>query len=76
MNSRRRSIGRRGPRGLLWAMAAVAGLLGIGAGPAEAGWTGIGPYIAGASVSAFALAPTTPTTLYAGTDGYSVFKWT
>ena len=44
MNSRVRSSRRRWLSGLLWAVAAVAGLLGGGAGPAEAGWTSIGPY--------------------------------
>jgi hypothetical protein len=37
-------------------------------------WTSGGPY--GGSVTALAINPTTPTTLYAGTDGGGVFKST
>ena len=75
MNSRRRSTGRRGPGGFLGVLVAVAGLLGVGAGPAEAGWTSIGPYGAELTVAALALDPTTPATLYAGTRR-GVFKTT
>jgi hypothetical protein len=62
-------------------MAAVVGLLGIAAGPAEADWTSIGPYGDSVIVAALALDPTTPNTLYAGTGTFSwtagrVFKWT
>ena len=66
MYSRMRASGRRWPSGLLWGMAAVAALLGGGAGPAEAGWTSIGPDGEGVIVYALALDPTTPTTVYAG----------
>jgi hypothetical protein len=52
-------------------MAAVVGLLGIAAGPAEADWTSIGPYGDSVIVAALALDPTTPNTLYAGTDTFS-----
>jgi photosystem II stability/assembly factor-like uncharacterized protein len=57
-------------------MAAVAGLLCIGAGPAVADWTSIGPYGEGVIAFVLALDPTTPTTLYAGTYGGGVFKST
>ena len=48
------------------ALVALAGLLGIG-GMAAADWTSIGPY--GGSVTALAIDPQTPTTLYASTLG-------
>jgi hypothetical protein len=81
MTGKMRSSGRRWPSGLLWAMAAVTGLLGIAAGPAEADWTSIGPYGNSVIVATLALDPTTPNTLYAGTCTSSrtagrVFKWT
>ena len=47
------------------ALVALAGLLGSG-GPATADWTSIGPY--GGRVTALALAPSTPTRVYAGTS--------
>ena len=75
MNRRMRSSGRRWPGRLLWVLATVAGLLGGGAGPAEAGWTSIGLNGKSFIVSALALDPTTPTTVYAGTS-QGVFKTT
>jgi len=54
-------------------LAVVTGLLLGAAGPAAADWTSIGPY--GGSVSALAIDPRTPTTLYAGTSA-GVYKST
>ena len=75
MNRGVSSNGRRRPRGLVCAVAVIAGLLGGGVGPAEAGWTNIGPDGENVIIYTLALDPTTPTTVYAGLwDG--VFKST
>src|SRR5512139_2065306 len=71
---RRRSGGRRGSRGFLLGLAVVTGLLLGVAGPGAADWTSIGPY--GGNVTALAIDPRTPTTLYAGTDRGGIFKST
>jgi hypothetical protein len=63
---------RRWVIGMLFALIALLHLAGTPAAPADQ-WVSLGP--AGTQVAAIAIDPTTPTTLYAGTDG-GVFKST